>query len=61
MLEKEPSVRTIFTNEFVLKPHLPDPANGEKALPFFIDGEDFDASELHVKLIPSAIPIYTAE
>ena len=45
---------TIATSEFVLKPH----ASGAKPLPFFIDGEDFDATEMRVTVLPGALRMY---
>ena len=55
-MEYEDGVETIHTSEFVLKPHH---VEGQKTLPFFIDGEDFEATELRVSVVPSAIVMYT--
>ena len=44
-------VETLRTREFVLTPATSD-------LPYYLDGEDFDIAELHVRIVPDALTFY---
>ena len=56
MLEFEDGVSSFGLSSFILRPHLRE---GEKPLPYFIDGEEFEMSEISVRMVPNAITLYT--
>ena len=58
LLEHESWTTTLHTTEFVLVPPAED-SKEQKPLPYFIDGEEFEAKEMHVKLLPGALLMYT--